>query len=73
MKIMSLNMRGWGGADKRRKLKNNISSGSFDVCFIQETKRSALSKKMVASIWGRGDFDFISKDADGSSGGLLCV
>ena len=73
MKIMSLNMRGWGRADKRRRLKQCISSGSFDVCFFQETKRSGLTKKMVASIWGRGEFEFLSKDAIGSSGGLLCV
>ena len=73
MKIMSLNMRGWGRADKRRRLKHSISLGNFDVCFIQETKRSGLTKKMVASIWGRGEFEFISKDSEGNSGGILCV
>lgn len=73
MRIISLNMRRWGGAEKRRRLKIKVSSGNFDVCLLQETKRGALTKKMVASIWGRGDFDFLSKDADGQSGGLLCV
>lgn len=73
MKVYSLNMRGWGGVGKRNRIKHRLSSGSFDMCMFQETKRNGISKKMVASVWGRGEFEYVSKDANGQSGGLLCI
>lgn len=75
MKIISLNMRGWGSIDKRRRIRKMLKSGKFDFCLLQETKFRGLSRSRVASIWGRGgiDFDWVSRDAVGQSGGLLCV
>lgn len=73
MMIFSLNMREWGGAEKRRRIRNKISSGKFQFCMLQETKRSGITKKMAATVWGGSEFDFVSKDAEGQSGGLLCI
>lgn len=63
MKIFSINIRGWGGAEKRKRLKKMIVSGKFDLYMIQENKNRNLTKRTIASNWGGGDFDYVSKDA----------
>lgn len=34
---------------------------------------SCVKTRMILNVWGRGEFEFVCKDSDGSSGGLLCV
>lgn len=62
-----------GGAAKRRRLRKMIVEEKIDLCMIQETKSSDLSKRMISSIWGEPNFDWISKNAVGQSGGMLSV
>lgn len=40
---------------------------------LQETKKVGMSEKFIKSFWGQKSFDFAEVDADGMSGGLLCV
>ena len=43
MKIVTLNLRGWGEPGKRRRLKQLVQKEDFDIVLIQETMRSSLS------------------------------
>jgi hypothetical protein len=51
MKVFSLNMRGWGGSAKRRRLGAFIQQGKYDVCFLQETKK-VLLRIFLFTIYG---------------------
>ncbi|KAK2445049.1 hypothetical protein QL285_016023 [Trifolium repens] len=73
MKIMSLNIRGWGSSAKRRRLSSLIKKGAFDLCLFQETKKAAFSDYMIHSLWGHKDILWVAKESDGLSGGLLSV
>jgi exonuclease III len=55
MKVVSLNMRGWGGSAKRRRLSSFLQQGKFDVCFLQETKISAIEDFLIQNLWGHKD------------------
>jgi exonuclease III len=55
MKVVSLNMRGWGGSAKRRRLSSFLQQGKFDVCFLQETKKSSIEDFLIYNLWGHKD------------------
>ncbi|CAJ2637813.1 unnamed protein product [Trifolium pratense] len=73
MKILSLNMRGWGNTAKRRRLSSLIQSGAYELCFLQETKRCKFDDSMVNSLWGHSNVEWLAKASCGLSGGLLTV
>jgi exonuclease III len=73
MKIFSLNMRGWGGSAKRRRLSQFIQKEKFDVCFLQETKKASIEKHLITNLWGHDDIQWVAKDPMGLSGGLLVI
>jgi hypothetical protein len=55
MKIVSFNLRGWGDLAKRRRLCSFLQSGAFEMCLLQETKRTDFSDSMIHSLWGHKD------------------
>jgi exonuclease III len=73
MKVVSLNMRGWGGSAKRRRLSSFLQQGKFDVCFLQETKKSSIEDFLIYNLWGHKDVRWVAKDPIGLSGGLLIL
>jgi hypothetical protein len=73
MKIVSLNLRGWGNSAKRRRLSQLIASGMFDLCLLQETKRANFDDFMIQNLWGHKDVEWLAKESDGLSGGLLII
>lgn len=73
MIIMSWNIRGLGGPEKRRRIKDWVRDKRVDILLVQETKRSSLDERMVRSIWPWDLMEFMLVDAEGSAGGLLSV
>ncbi|KAL7194493.1 hypothetical protein ACSBR1_034841 [Camellia fascicularis] len=73
MKLLSWNIRGIGRSEKRRKIRNIVQERMVDVLFLQETKKVGVSEELVKSIWPYDDLEYMSVDADGFSGGVLCV
>jgi exonuclease III len=73
MKIMTLNLRGWGDSAKRRRLRSLINSGAFDVCLFQETKCTSFTDTMIHGLWGHKDVGWEAKESQGLSGGLLSI
>ncbi|CAJ2667257.1 unnamed protein product [Trifolium pratense] len=73
MKIVSLNMRGWGGRAKRGRLSQFLKKGMFDLCMLQETKRAHFDDSMIHNLWGHQDVHWAAKEAVGPSGGILTI
>ncbi|XP_021996145.1 uncharacterized protein LOC110893344 [Helianthus annuus] len=73
MNFLSFNVRGIGGMEKQRWVKNLKSKHGISFMAIQETKVSSVSSDAVAGFWGNRSFGFESVDSVGLSGGLLCI
>jgi exonuclease III len=73
MNVVSLNMRGWGGSAKRRRVSAMLQQGKFDVCFLQETKKSSIEEFAIHNLWGHKDVKWVVKDPVGLSGGMLIL
>ncbi|KAK2372032.1 DNA-(apurinic or apyrimidinic site) endonuclease [Trifolium repens] len=73
MKLISYNIRGLGGKAKKSDIRKIILQNSPDLVCIQETKAEKLDRRTCTSLWGSYEFDFVFKEADGRSGGLLTI
>ncbi|XP_071741383.1 uncharacterized protein [Rutidosis leptorrhynchoides] len=73
MKIISLNIRGFGVDGKLDWAKELCRKEKPNFMAFQETKCHNLSDFWVQNLWGSSDFGFIQKDAIGNSGGLLLI
>jgi exonuclease III len=73
MKIVSLNLRGWGSSAKRRRLSSFIQREAFDVCLLQETKKSTFDDFLIHKLWGHQDVDWVVQESNGLSGGMLII
>lgn len=49
MNILPFNIRGGGSLIKRKRVSYLISSGNFNVCFLQETKLSSFDDDVAKS------------------------
>ncbi|MCI03916.1 hypothetical protein A2U01_0024957, partial [Trifolium medium] len=65
MKIVSLNLRGWGGSAKRKRLSSFLQKGVFDVCLLQETKKASIEDYLIHSLWGYKDVRWVVKEPEG--------
>lgn len=52
MNIVSYNIRGCGNPTKSRRLKEFVLQGKFDLCLVQDTKKSSVDEAFVCSLWG---------------------
>ena len=69
--ILSWNVRGSGRPQKRRVIRETIKQSRSTVLCLQETKQKRITPRLQRSICGTGYHGWFSKDAIGSSGGLL--
>lgn len=73
MKILSINIKGLGGATKVRMLRNLLRQEDIDFIALQETGLSDGVENIVRSIWTQDDYEFSHSPACGRSGGLLYI
>lgn len=71
--VMSWNARGLGRREKRSRFKKILLNNQVDFLMLQETKKAGVSEKFIKSFWGHRNFDYAEVEAEGMSGGLLCV
>lgn len=50
-----------------------MREGGFDVCFIQETNKSAVNNGLVARLWGGDDFEWFAQPSNDLSGSILSI
>ncbi|XP_058775206.1 uncharacterized protein LOC131649462 [Vicia villosa] len=73
MIVVSMNMRGGGSSAKRKRVASLIQKGGPEICFLQETKLSSLSSRMVKELWGDENVEWSVSDSVGASGGILTM
>lgn len=73
MKILSINIIGFGGVSKIRLLRDLLRNESVDLIAIQETGLVDDVDQIVRLIWQHSEFGFCQLPAQGRSGGLLSI
>jgi exonuclease III len=70
-KILIWNVRGLNRKSRRDAVRETIASTKPDIVCLQETKKEAISKRMVCSMLGGGFEDFVFLPSVGTRGGIL--
>jgi exonuclease III len=73
MKIISYNIRGLGGVEKRSEVKRLVLEKKPFVICLQETKMGVVEDLLVEAMWGNTLVGFSFQSAIGTSGGLLTM
>jgi len=73
MKLLSWNVRGLGGAVKKREVSHLVREKKPFILCIQETKLQVLDAFDCRSIWGDDKVDFSYQRSAGASGGLVTL
>ncbi|XP_071733556.1 uncharacterized protein [Rutidosis leptorrhynchoides] len=73
MKIITLNVRGFGVKGKFGWVKSLCFNEKPDFLALQETRCKPLSDQWVGLLWGSSDFGYIQREAVGYSGGMLLI
>jgi exonuclease III len=73
MKILSWNVRGLGGAEKRRDVRLLVGEKLPYILCLQETKLQTCDDFVCASVWGTSPHSFSFRPSVGASGGILTV
>lgn len=73
MKIISYNIRGIGSIIKKREVQELIRKFKPVFCCIQETKLEGMSAIQVKSIWGGDRVNWMVRNSEGRSGGILSM
>nr|GEU99330.1 G-type lectin S-receptor-like serine/threonine-protein kinase LECRK1 [Tanacetum cinerariifolium] len=73
MNALSINIQGLGHKTKNEWITELNIRHKINFLAIQETKMASVSHMDVKFIWGNSNYQYISSDAIGSSGGILCI
>jgi exonuclease III len=70
---LSWNVRGLGGSEKRKEVKELVREKYHFVLCLQETKMQSIDDFLCTSLWGPLNCDYSFSPSVGASGGLLTV
>lgn len=73
MRLLSLNIRGFGGDSKVRLLRELIQKEEIDFLAIQESLVTGDASGLVKLLWNHPDYCFSFVPSVGKSGGLICM
>jgi exonuclease III len=73
MKLFSWNVRGLGGAEKRKEVRNLVAEKRPQILCLQETKMVLCDEIMCATLWSDSSFSFSYRPSVGASGGILTM
>jgi len=73
MKIITYNVRGLGGGEKRAEVLRLVLEKNPLVLCLQETKLELMNEQLVKSLWGDGVHNLSYQPSIGASGGLVTV
>lgn len=73
MKLISWNVRGLGGFEKRKEVRSLVLEKRPFIFCLQETKLQVVDGGVVSSLWGDSHCSFSFRPSCGASGGLLSV
>ncbi|MCH83336.1 endonuclease/exonuclease/phosphatase family protein [Trifolium medium] len=73
MKILSWNIRGLGGMEKKKEVRNLVREKNLLFLCLQETKLGVCDDFLCASLWGNSPLGYFFRPSVGASGGLLIL
>jgi exonuclease III len=73
MKIISWNVRGLGGFEKKREVSRLVREKNPFILCLQESKLSAVNNMVRNAIWNDDNVDFSFQPSIGASGGLVTL
>nr|GEX15916.1 RNA-directed DNA polymerase, eukaryota [Tanacetum cinerariifolium] len=73
MNILSLNIQGLSHKTKKEWVKELNIKHKVNFLALQETKMDLINHMDVKFIWDNPDYQYVSSDSAGGSGGILCV
>ncbi|GAU48313.1 hypothetical protein TSUD_405300 [Trifolium subterraneum] len=73
MKIVSWNIRGLGGMEKRQEIRKLDVNQNPSLLCIQETKLQVCDSAVCSALWGNSPYAFSYRPSVGASGGLLTL
>lgn len=73
MKIISWNVRGLGGFEKRREVKQLVREKNPFILCLQESKLSVVNDLVCKALWDDTSVDFSFKPSIGASRGLITL
>jgi len=73
MKILSWNVRGLRGLEKKREVRLLVGEKLPFILCIQETKLQTCDDFVCASVWGNSPHSYSFRPSIGASGGFLIV
>ena len=73
MKIITWNVRGLGGFEKRKEVRSLIQDKCPFILCLQETKLQVCDSGFGTALWGNQDVSFSFRSSIGALGGLLTV
>ena len=73
MKLLSWNVRGLGGAGKKREVSHLVRERKPFILCIQETKLPVFDAFVCKSIWGDDNVDYSYQPSVGASGGIVML
>ena len=73
MKLVSWNVRGLGGLEKRKDVRKLVGEKKPFILCLQETKLSVCDLSLCTSLWGDPDHAFSYRPSVGALGGLLTL
>ncbi|MCH98940.1 endonuclease/exonuclease/phosphatase family protein [Trifolium medium] len=73
MIVSSFNIRGIGGALKRRRIRDMVRVQKIDFLALQETKLEIIPDSVCYKIWGSQDCEWVYLPSVGRSGGILSI
>lgn len=73
MKVITYNVRGLGGFEKRAEVRRLVQDKHPFVFCLQESKLSVVDKFLIKSLWGSDPCGFSFQASAGASGGLIIV
>lgn len=71
MKIITWNVRGLGGFQKRREVSNLVREKNLFILCLQESKLSVVNDIVCKGLWNDNHVDFSFQPSSGASGGLI--
>jgi len=73
MKIISYNVRGLGGFEKKADVRRFLQDKCPFVVCLQESKLSVVDDFIVKSIWGSAGCGYSFQASNGASGGIITM
>jgi len=73
MKVISYNVRGLGGTEKRVEVRRLVQEKNPNVLCIQESKLGFVDDNVIKAIWVDALFGYSFQSSVGASGGMITV